>query len=124
MQYLGRIAGEGVLTCNGETVARVAYDFEGFARPGGQLMSSGEIEAPAIHLQAVFGRPVEAAVLDPDNAYVLEPHLECAAAELPLKDADLDLFGPESELVVADLARRGRLRKRAGGWFWPPCLGQ
>jgi hypothetical protein len=57
MQYLGRIAGEGVLTCNGETVARVAYDFEGFARPGGQLMSSGEIEAPALHLQAVFGRP-------------------------------------------------------------------
>ena len=33
MQYLGRIAGEGVLTCNGEAVARVAYDFEGFSRP-------------------------------------------------------------------------------------------
>jgi len=57
MQYLGRIVGEGVLTCNGEAVVRVAYDFEGFSRPGGQLTSSGEIEAPAAGLQAVFGRP-------------------------------------------------------------------
>jgi hypothetical protein len=57
MQYLGRIAGEGVLTCDGEPITRVAYDFEGFARPGGQLTSSGEIEAPAADLQALFGRP-------------------------------------------------------------------
>jgi DEAD/DEAH box helicase domain-containing protein len=70
------------------------------------------------HPDAVFGRPVEAAVLDPDNPYVLEPHLECAASELPLKEGDLGLFGPASELVVADLERRGRLRKRSGGWFW------
>ncbi len=70
------------------------------------------------HPETVFGRPVEAAVLDPDNPYVLEPHLECAASELPLREADLELFGPESPLVVADLERRGRLRKRANGWFW------
>jgi DEAD/DEAH box helicase domain-containing protein len=70
------------------------------------------------HPDAVFGRPVEAAVLDPDNPYVLEPHLECAASELPLREADLELFGPAAELVVADLERRGRLRKRPGGWFW------
>ena len=57
MQYLGRIAGEGVLTRNGEAVTRVAYDFEGYSRPGGQLMSSGEIEEPAADLQSVFGRP-------------------------------------------------------------------
>jgi len=56
MQYLGRIAGEGVLTCDGKPVARVAYDFEGYSRPGGQLTSSGEIEALAADLQAVFGR--------------------------------------------------------------------
>ena len=57
MQYLGRIAGNGVMTCDGVALARVAYDFEGYSRPGGQLMSSGEIEAPAADLQAAFGRP-------------------------------------------------------------------
>jgi hypothetical protein len=57
MQYLGRIAGEGVMTCKGEAVARVAYEFEGFARPGGQIMSSGEIEGPVADLHSVFGRP-------------------------------------------------------------------
>jgi len=70
------------------------------------------------HPQAVFGRPVEAAVLDPDNPYVLAPHLECAAAELPLTEADLELFGPLARQVVDDLVRRGRLRSRPGGWFW------
>ena len=70
------------------------------------------------HPQAVFGRPVEAAVLDPDNPYVLAPHLECAAAELPLTEADLGMFGPSARQVVDDLVRRGRLRSRPGGWFW------
>ena len=32
------------------------------------------------HPEAVFGRPVEATVLDPDNPYVLGPQLCCAAA--------------------------------------------
>ncbi len=45
------------------------------------------------HPQALFGRPVEATVLDPSNPYVLAPHLCCAAAELPLTDDDLPLFG-------------------------------
>ena len=69
------------------------------------------------HPSAIFGRPVEATVLDPSNPYVLGPHLCCAAAELPLTEADLELFegaGP----VVADLVRRGLLRHRPRGWFW------
>lgn len=70
------------------------------------------------HPDALFGRPVEAAVLDPDNPYVLGPHLCAAAAESPLGDGDLTLFGPSAEGVVADLVRRGWLRHRATGWFW------
>nr|WP_242606137.1 DEAD/DEAH box helicase [Frankia sp. Cppng1_Ct_nod] len=70
------------------------------------------------HHEAVFGRPVEATVLDPDNPYVLGPHLECAAAELPLIEADLGLFGPAARLAVDDLVQRGRLRRRPAGWYW------
>ncbi len=32
-----------------------------------------------------FGRPLETAVVDPDNPYVVKAHLPCAAQELPLQ---------------------------------------
>ena len=70
------------------------------------------------HPEAMFGRAVEATVLDPSNPYVLGPHLCCAAAELPLTDDDLSLFGPGTEELLADLVRRGALRHRPRGWFW------
>ncbi|MCW2666403.1 MAG: box helicase domain protein [Frankiales bacterium] len=72
------------------------------------------------HPSALFGRPVEATVLDPSNPYVLGPHLCCAAAELPLTEADLPLFGDPDDvrLLLNDLVRRGLLRARAHGWFW------
>jgi DEAD/DEAH box helicase domain-containing protein len=70
------------------------------------------------HPAAIFGSPVEATVLDPDNPYVLEPHLCAAAAELPLTEADLELFGPAATGLVPDLVRRGMLRRRPTGWYW------
>ena len=72
------------------------------------------------HPEALFGRVVEATVLDPSNPYVLGPHLCAAAAELPLTEADLPLFGDPEEvrLLLADLVRRGVLRSRPAGWFW------
>ncbi len=70
------------------------------------------------HPEELVGAPVEATVLDPDNPHVLAPHLCAAAAELPLTDADLDLFGPSTGAVLPALVRRGLLRQRASGWFW------
>ncbi|MDT4983737.1 MAG: box helicase protein [Pseudonocardiales bacterium] len=71
------------------------------------------------HPEAVFGRPVEATVFDPLNPYVLAPQLCCAAAELPLRPADLEMFGgPAAEAVLAELVSHGILRRRPGGWFW------
>ncbi|HEX3812181.1 MAG TPA: DEAD/DEAH box helicase [Mycobacteriales bacterium] len=72
----------------------------------------------AHHPEAVFGRPVEATVLDPDNPHVLGPQLACAAAELPLTDADLPRFGASAPALLADLVRRGVLRHRPNGWYW------
>jgi DEAD/DEAH box helicase domain-containing protein len=70
------------------------------------------------HPSAIFGTPVEATVLDPDNPYVLAPHLCAAASEIPLTDNDLKLFGPATADVVPDLVRRGMLRHRPAGWYW------
>lgn len=56
MQYLGRIAGSGLLMRDGDAVARTSYDFEGFARQRGVVVSSGEINLAPSDLKTVFGR--------------------------------------------------------------------
>jgi DEAD/DEAH box helicase domain-containing protein len=70
------------------------------------------------HPEALFDRPVEAAVLDPQNPYVLAPHLAAAAAELPLTTADAEVFGPTMAGLIETLVARGLLRRRPNGWFW------
>ncbi|MDQ6657631.1 MAG: DEAD/DEAH box helicase [Actinomycetota bacterium] len=71
------------------------------------------------HPQAVFGKSVEAAVIDPQNAHILGPQLRCAAAELRLTEDDLPLFGDPELLrpILADLVRRRLLRARSQGWY-------
>jgi DEAD/DEAH box helicase domain-containing protein len=69
------------------------------------------------HPELLLRHPVESTVLDPANPYILTPHLCAAAAELPLTEQDLDLFGPAARPLVDDLTRSGRLRKRPAGWF-------
>ncbi|MEV0564243.1 Zn-binding domain-containing protein, partial [Dactylosporangium sp. NPDC050588] len=70
------------------------------------------------HPEALFGKPVEATVLDPGNPHVLAPQLCCAATELPLTPADLPLFGPTAEATLDALVAAGILRKRPSGWYW------
>jgi DEAD/DEAH box helicase domain-containing protein len=73
----------------------------------------------AHHPDAIFGRPVEATVFDPANPYALAPQLCCAAAELPLREDELEPFGGVgARLVLDDLVRRGILRRRPTGWYW------
>jgi hypothetical protein len=56
MRYLGRIAGNGLLTRDGETVARASYDFDGFIGSGRSVTSSGEIKVSPSDLMTVFGQ--------------------------------------------------------------------
>ncbi|PXY32652.1 DEAD/DEAH box helicase [Prauserella muralis] len=71
------------------------------------------------HPAALLDRPVETAVLDPANPYVLAPQLACAAAELPLTTADLPSFGGEAAReVLDDLVAEKMLRRRPSGWYW------
>ena len=67
------------------------------------------------HPRYFFERPLEAAILDPDNRHVVSRHLTCAAAEQPLDagDAffDLELHQP----ALAELVAAGDLLEDAEG---------
>jgi DEAD/DEAH box helicase domain-containing protein len=70
------------------------------------------------HPDTLLRHPVEPAVLDPANPYVLGPHLAAASAELPLTGPDLDLFGPGAVKAVNELTAAGKLRQRTSGWYY------
>ncbi|GLY98214.1 DEAD/DEAH box helicase [Actinoplanes sp. NBRC 103695] len=70
------------------------------------------------HPAALFGKPVEATVLDPSNPYILGPQLCCAAAEAALTAEDLEMFGPAAPAAAEALAASGALRKRPTGYYW------
>jgi DEAD/DEAH box helicase domain-containing protein len=69
------------------------------------------------HPGDLFDKPAEAAVIDPANPYVLEPHLRCAARERPLLEDEFDYFGdPEVvSLAVRRMEARSELVRRKGG---------
>ena len=62
----------------------------------------------------VFSRPLEQAVIDPDNPHILAAQLGCAAFELPLSPEDLAEFGGGARAVADVLAEEGTLRLTAG----------
>ncbi len=70
------------------------------------------------HPQALLKKPIERVVIDPRNPYVLGPQLLCAAAELPLTDAEVRSW--DAETVAAALIDDGLLRRRPGGYFPAP----
>lgn len=64
------------------------------------------------HPDEFLERPVEAALIDPDNSEIMRGHLLCAAYEGPLTDADASLFGSGYRQLTAELATDGALRER------------
>ncbi|MGD8371252.1 MAG: DEAD/DEAH box helicase [Syntrophobacterales bacterium] len=66
-----------------------------------------------------FQRSFEAAVVDPDNCEVVDAHLPCAAAEIPLREAE-DLYAKGGLLAdrVPALEARGDLLRSAEGDVW------
>ena len=68
------------------------------------------------HPDDLFTKPPEAAVIDPANPYVLEPHLACAARERPLADDEaLAFFGGEGAAAAVErMVTDGRLVRRRG----------
>ncbi|MCC8193417.1 MAG: DEAD/DEAH box helicase, partial [Deltaproteobacteria bacterium] len=65
-----------------------------------------------------FSRPPECAVVNPENEVILERHLECAAAEHPLKPQGVDagwLGSENAARALASLESQGLLLRSADG---------
>jgi len=65
----------------------------------------------------IFGRPIEQAVIEPDNPFVLIGHLRCATHELPLPDAEAQAFGPWALPVLRILQQNAKVRHIGGRWY-------
>ncbi len=72
----------------------------------------------ARHPQYFFEQAVEHSVIDASNAYILASHLACAAAELPLTEADGQWFGPLLETVRSLLLEDGKVRRIRQADYW------
>ncbi|HEX7168738.1 MAG TPA: DEAD/DEAH box helicase, partial [Acidimicrobiales bacterium] len=66
------------------------------------------------HPRELFSRPPEPVVVNPSNPFVLDPHLACAAYELPLTPADETYWGDCLEDGVRRLVIGDELRLREG----------
>jgi DEAD/DEAH box helicase domain-containing protein len=67
------------------------------------------------HPEEFLERPVEAAILDHANEQIAARHLVAAAYELPLTDADEEVFGEGWRERAERLLAGGELRRVAGG---------
>ncbi|MFP4446295.1 MAG: DEAD/DEAH box helicase, partial [Desulfosudaceae bacterium] len=67
------------------------------------------------HPQEFLARPPEAAVINPENRAILEKHLRCAAAELPLYEQETFLQPPAVRAAAAQLEAAGRLLRSGDG---------
>jgi DEAD/DEAH box helicase domain-containing protein len=64
------------------------------------------------HPAEVFSRSPEPAVINPRNPFILEPHLACAAYELPLSHDDHRYWGDDLDDGVRALVRDDKLKTR------------
>jgi len=69
------------------------------------------------HPDYLFDRPLEQAVIDRDNPFIITGHLRCAAHELPLPSDEAAIFGPQTDQVLKVLEENHKLRRIDGRWY-------
>lgn len=69
------------------------------------------------HPHLVFEKPIEQAVVDRDNPFVVLGHLRCAIAELPVASSDLPLFGYAAELALEVLEEQRKVHRVRNKWY-------
>ena len=67
----------------------------------------------------IFKKHFESVTINPDNYYVLVPHLKCAAYELPIEmQADSEYFGQKSMGIARDYEREGIFDRRSNRFYY------
>lgn len=70
------------------------------------------------HTEALFHRPGEQALIDPDNPYILLGHALCAAHELPVTPGDYPLWGPNFAGLLQLLEEDRELIRSDGKYYF------
>jgi len=71
---------------------------------------------------AFFKKSFENALINPQNPYILNEHLLCAAWELPLGQNDKLYFGVDFTGGLSELEEEGLIRQRHGRWYPSPSV--
>jgi len=69
-----------------------------------------------------FRKNFDNAIINPDNPYILKPHLLCAAWEKPVDRKDDEFYGPAMQSMVVELEHEGKLRERREKWHPTPSI--
>ena len=69
------------------------------------------------HPEYVFERPMERAVVDRDNPFVVLGHLRCASAELPVAASGAERFGYASDLALEVLEEKQKIHRTDDAWY-------
>ncbi len=69
-----------------------------------------------------FKKSFENALINPQNPYILNEHLLCAAWELPPGQNDKYYFGADFTKGLSELEQDGLIRQRHGRWYPSPSV--
>ncbi len=69
-----------------------------------------------------FSKNFDNAIINPDNPYILKPHLVCAAWAKPLHEKDEEFFGLTMRTMLVELEQEGMLRRRDVKWHPAPVI--
>ena len=62
----------------------------------------------------LFDKNFNNTLINPDNPYILKPHLLCAAWAKPLDDRDEEFFGVNVNAIATELESEGKLKNARG----------
>jgi DEAD/DEAH box helicase domain-containing protein len=70
------------------------------------------------HPEYIFEKPIEQAVIDPDNPFVVTQHLRCATHEMALSEGEVSEFGPYADTVLKVLEANLKIKKINDHWYY------